>query len=84
MCGKETCYKGRNPLEKGRLTTKEDTPPKTPPRYVEVVRSDYQPSKAELEEDMHIDAPFEELVQTVVEPVTVAVIPRPRPRPKTD
>ncbi len=30
------------------------------PRAVEIVRSDYQPSKAELEEDMSIDASFEE------------------------
>ena len=41
-------------------------------------RSDYQPSKAELEEDMNIDASLEELVQAVAEPVTIKYIPRPK------
>ena len=52
--------------------------PRKEPRVVEIVRSDYQPSKAELEEDMSIDASFEELAQTVAEPVTVKYIPRPK------
>ena len=50
------------------------------PRTVEIVRSDYQPSKAELEADMSIDASFEELVQTTVEPVDIKTIPRPKPK----
>ena len=48
------------------------------PRTVEIVRSDYQPSKAELEEDMSIDASFEELMQSVAEPVAIKYIPRPK------
>ena len=46
---------------------KNPTPKK--PRIVESVRSDYQPSKAELEEDMSVDGSFEELAQVVTEPV---------------
>ncbi len=56
---------------------KEKSPPKKP-RTVEIVRSDYQPSKAELEEDMSIDASFEELMQSVAEPVEIKYIPRPK------
>ena len=48
------------------------------PRVVETVSSDYQPSKAELEEDMSIDASFEELMQAVIEPVIIKYIPRPK------
>ena len=48
------------------------------PRVVETVRSDYQPSKAELEEDMSVDTSFEDLMQTVIEPVTIKYIPRPK------
>ena len=54
-----------------------DPPPKKL-RVVEIVRSDYQPSKAELEEDMSIDADFLELVEGVVQPVTIRTIPRPK------
>ena len=57
---------------------KESTPSKTPPRQVKIVRSDYQPSEAELEEDMSIDASFEELMQAVTEPVEIKYIPRPK------
>ena len=48
------------------------------PRTVEIVRSDYQPSKAELEEDMSSDASFEELAQAVTEPVAIKYVPRPK------
>ena len=58
---------------------KENPPPKKP-RTVEIVRSDYQPSKAELAEDMSIDASFEDLMQAVAEPVEIKYIPRPKPR----
>ena len=37
---------------------KEKPPPKKP-RVVEIVRSDYQPSKVELEEDMSIGTSFD-------------------------
>ena len=56
---------------------KEKPSPK-PPRTVEIVRSDYQPSTAELEEDMSMDASFEELIQAVTEPVEIKHIPRPK------
>ena len=52
--------------------------PEKRPRVVEIVRSDYQPSKAELEEDMSIDASPEELAQAVLQPVTIKYIPRPK------
>ena len=55
-----------------------DSPPKKKPRTAEIVRSDYQPSKAELEEDLSIDASFEELAQVVAEPVAIKYIPRPK------
>ena len=56
---------------------KECTTPEHP-HTIEVVRPDYQPSKAELEEDVNIDASFDELAQAVVQPVTVKYIPRPK------
>ena len=59
---------------------KEKPSPKKKPRTVEIVRSDYQPSKAELEEDISIDASFEELAQVVAEPVDIKYIPRPKKR----
>lgn len=62
--------------KKKRRPTKES--PHKKPRVVEIVRSDYQPSKAELEEDMSIDASFEELMQAVTEPVEIKYTPRPK------
>ena len=55
---------------------KKPTPKK--PQTVKIVRSDYQPSKSELEEDMSVDTSFEELMQIVIEPVTITYIPRPK------
>ena len=52
--------------------------PRQARRTVEMVRSDYQPSKAELEEDVSIDSSFEELMQAAVEPVEIKYIPRPK------
>ena len=52
--------------------------PRKEPRVVEIVRSDYQPSQAELEEDLRIDASPEELAQAVLQPVTLKYIPRPK------
>ena len=57
-----------------------ETPPPKKRRTVEIVRSDYQPSKAEMEEDLSIDASFEEIAQAVTETVEVKVIPRPMPK----
>ncbi len=39
-------------------------PPK--PRIVEIVRSCYQPSKEELEQDVRVDSPFEEVEEALV------------------
>lgn len=57
------------------LTKKKQT---KKPRTVETVRSDYQPSKAELEEDLSIDADFLDVMESVVEPVDIPYIPRPK------
>ncbi len=56
----------------------EEKPAPQKRRVVEIVRSDYQPSKAELEEDMSIDTSFEEVVQVAMEPVEIKYIPRPK------
>lgn len=54
-----------------------EKPPTKKPRVVEIVRSDYQPSKAESEE-ISIDTSFEELMQAAVESVGIKYVPRPR------
>lgn len=54
------------------------SPPPKKPRTVEIVRSDYQPSKAELEEYMSIASSFEELARKVVAPVDIKYVPRPK------
>ena len=51
------------------------------PRKVEVPHPSYQPSKAELEEDMRVDATFEEAVAALARPAVVNYIPRPKRRP---
>ena len=51
------------------------------PREVEIVRPDYQPSKAELEADTRVDATFEEAVQALVQPVRIRFIKRPQSSP---
>jgi hypothetical protein len=56
--------------------TKQDTPE---PRIIELPHHSYQPSVAELNEDMRVDASFEELVKAVLQPVRVRyVMPRKR------
>ena len=50
-------------------------------RQVDIVRPAYQPSKAELNEDLRVDASFEEAVDALTRPVTVRYIPRPKRRP---
>ena len=50
------------------------------PRKVKIVQSDYQPSKAELEEDMRVNATFEEAVDALTRPVRIRYIDRPEPR----
>jgi len=41
------------------------------PPVLEVMHSSYQPSKAELEEDLRVDATFDEAVRALVQPVKV-------------
>ena len=48
------------------------------PREVEIVHPDYQPSRAELNEDMRVEATFEEAVQALARPVKVRYVRRPR------
>ena len=48
-------------------------------REVEIVRSEYQPSKAELNEDVRVDATFEEAVDALTKPVSIRYIERPKP-----
>ena len=56
---------------------KEKPAPKKP-RVVEIVLSDYQPSKAELAEPIVLDTTFEKLTQAVVQPATIRTIARPK------
>ena len=51
---------------------------KSEPRRVEVVRDTYQPSKAELEADMRVDATFDEAVNALIQPVEIHRTRRPR------
>ena len=52
-------------------------PPEDRPA-VDVVRPDYQPSVAELEEDMRVGATFEEAVEALVKPVRVRYVDQPK------
>ena len=52
------------------------------PREVEVVHPSYQPSRAELEEDMRVNVTFEEAIQALAQPVRIRYIKRPRMSPK--
>ena len=72
----------RGALEHG--TTQPMSPPRsasTLPPVVEVVHPSYQPSKAELEEDMRVNATFDEAVKALVRPVRLRYIQRPPKRP---
>lgn len=44
---------------------------------IELVKDTYQPTKAELEEDMRVEADFEELARALVQPVNIRSIERP-------
>ena len=50
------------------------------PREVEIIHPSYQPSRAELREDLRINATFEELAKAVVQPVKVRYIKPPKQR----
>ena len=47
------------------------------PKDVDIVHSDYQPSKAELEADMRVEASFEEAVEALCQPVQIRYISEP-------
>lgn len=51
---------------------------RTKPHKVEIVHPSYQPSKAELEEDMRVKATFDEAVKALAKPVRISLIPRPK------
>lgn len=57
-----------------------DEKPKRPlpePREVRLVHNDYQPSKAELEADLRVDATFEEASDALMRPVRIRNVIRP-------
>ena len=51
-------------------------------KTVELVRSTYQPTKAEQEEEVRVDASIEEIADAVLSPVNVRWIDKPRHRRK--
>ena len=53
---------------------------KPKPRTVELVRTDYQPTKAEKEAVFTVEASMEEIADAVLSPVNVRWIDRPRNR----
>jgi len=58
--------------------TKQDKPE---PRIIELPHHSYQPSVAELNEDMRVDASFEELVKAVLQPAKIRYVkPTGKPR----
>ena len=50
------------------------------PKTVELVKTSYQPTKAEMEEEFTVDASFEDLTKAVVQPVKLRWIDKPRNR----
>ena len=52
-------------------------PKRPPPRQVDIVKPTYQPSKAELNEDVRVNATFEEAVDALTRPVEINYVPRP-------
>ena len=48
-------------------------------REVEIVSPDYQPSAAELEEDVRVDATFDQAVEALTQPVKIRYVDRPKP-----
>ena len=51
---------------------------KPKPHDIEVVRPDYQPSKAEMEKDMRVSATSDEAVDALTQPVRIRYIDRPK------
>lgn len=48
------------------------------PRKLKLVKSSYQPTKAELQETIKLDACFEDLVQAMVQPVDIEWTDKPK------
>ncbi|MCY3703526.1 MAG: hypothetical protein OXG16_12695 [Rhodospirillales bacterium] len=53
------------------------TEDRKPPREVSIVSPDYQPNAAELNEDMRVDASFDEAVDALTKPVHIRYVDRP-------
>ena len=51
---------------------------KPKPRKVRIVGSNYQPTKAELEADMRVNATFEDAVDALTKPVKIRYVKRPK------
>ena len=66
-------------IDRERYSMKKKPSPKKP-RVVEIVRSDYQPSKVELAEPIILGTTFEQLTHAVVQPVTIRTSVRPKKR----
>ena len=66
-------------MKKTKQTDPDFVPDDQRPK-VEIVNPDYQPSKAELEEDTRLDATFEEAVDALTKPVRVKYVNRPKSR----
>ena len=52
---------------------------KPKPREVKIVKPDYQPSAAELAEDVRVEATFDEAVEALAKPVNITYTDRPEP-----
>ena len=50
------------------------------PKTIELVKSTYQPTKAEVNEPICTDASFEEAVKATLQPVKIRWIDKPRDR----
>ena len=61
------------------MTTESREKPAEPP-VLELMHPSYQPSKAELEEDLRVDATFEEAVQALAQPVKIRYVKYPTRR----
>ena len=66
-------HRAFRPSERGLFMT--DKPKSV---EVEMVESSYQPSKAELEEDLRVDADFDETVEALAQDETIRNIPCPK------
>ena len=55
---------------------------KLKPKTVELVKSSYQPTKAEKEEEFRVEASMEEIADAVLSPVDIRWIDKPRHRRK--